>query len=70
MTTGSMKPGDILECEVRGYTFFARAVTGAVERNGRRGIEIEPLKPGQHLITQFVTARQVVGHYAKRKGSK
>lgn len=72
MQTGSIRPGDILHCDVRGYLFYARAKTSVTEQvgGGRRGIEIEPLKENQHLVAAFVTARQIVGHYAKRKGSR
>ena len=70
MQTGSIKAGDILHLEVRGYPFFARATSRAMKLGTRRGIAIEPLKDNQNIITQFVTARQIVGHYSKRKGSR
>lgn len=70
MTTNGIKPGDILHCEVRGYEFYARAISKVTELGVRKGIEIEPLKPNHNLITRFVTARQIVGHYGKRAGSR
>jgi DNA-binding CsgD family transcriptional regulator len=43
MYMGGIKPGDLLECDVRGQTFYARAVTKPVNQGNRRVIELEPL---------------------------
>lgn len=70
MQTTNIKPGDVLDCEVRAQSFFARATSSVASQNDRRGVHIEPLRPGTHLPALFVTARQIRGHYTKRKGSR
>jgi hypothetical protein len=62
MTTQSIKPGDIVKCDIRGQVFYAHVVS-----KGDR-LDIEPLD--KRVTFRNVTARQVVGHYRKAKGSK
>ena len=62
MRTQGVKPGDIVECDVRGQTFFARVVELG------DAISIEPLS--RQITYRQVTARQIVGHYRKAKGSR
>lgn len=70
MQIAGIKGGDILHLEVRGGQFHAIAKGGVEDWNGRRGIQLLPLGENHRLYTQFVTARQVIGHYSKRKGSR
>lgn len=62
MRTQTIKAGDLVECDVRGQTFFARVV----DRDEK--LVIEPLS--QQITFRHVTARQVVGHYRKAAGSR
>ena len=62
MRTQSIKAGDIVECDVRGQSFFARVVDTSDK------IGIEPLS--RQITYRQVTARQVVGHYRKASGSR
>lgn len=73
MNCARIKEEDIVELNVRGARAYAR-VTKPIHRDEqlkRRVLEVEPLTPAQSrwLPTRFPTSRQVVGHYAKRKGS-
>lgn len=82
MQTTGIKPGDIVEIEVRGQHSFARVCEPMhptrehpAFANDKRKLGniflIEPLRPGISLLTtRQVTARQIVGHYKKRKGSR
>jgi hypothetical protein len=81
MQTTGVKPGDIIEIEVRGQYSFARICDpmhptkehpafAKDKRNLNSIFLIEPLRPGIALTTRQVTARQIVGHYKKRKGSR
>ena len=63
MTLGGLRPGDIVECDVRGDQFFGR-----VDHRNGKGVVVDPLSCGRSLIT--VTARQVVGRYRKASGSR
>lgn len=70
MNTGSIKPEDIVQCDVRGDVFFARVRAKGREQDARlRGREIMVLPIGRGGV-RIVTARQVVGHYRKAKGSR
>jgi hypothetical protein len=59
VTLTGIRSGDIVECDVRGERFFAFASS-----NGKGEIEVESLHCHRFRI---VTARQVVGHWRKRK---
>ena len=61
MTTQSIKPGDIVKCDIRGQVFYAHVVSKADT------IEVEPLD--KRIKFCNVTSRQVIGHYRKAKGS-
>lgn len=63
MRTQGIKPGDIVICDVRGQRFYAEVTE---KKDG--GFQIEGLG-AQFLPAYSVKARQIVGHYAKRKGS-
>lgn len=73
MNTTSIHTGDILRVEIRGTTFYATAVSEVEDdaKRAKRGVNLAPL-PGQrnNLPSYFATARQIVGHYSKRKGSR
>lgn len=62
MRTQGISPGDIVHSDVRGQRFFA-VVTS---REGGE-LQIEPLD--NRYTYRRVTARQIVGHYRKAKGS-
>lgn len=64
MRTQGIKAGDIVRCDVRGQLFYA-----SVLGNDDGTLSLSPLT-GTFLPTYNVKARQVVGHYSKRKGSK
>jgi hypothetical protein len=63
-----IKPGDIVECDVRGSSFFAKADTIAKDFANRKVLNIEPLSP--KITYRQATPRQVVGHYRKSKASR
>jgi hypothetical protein len=63
MRTQSINPGDIVHSQIRGQSFYARVI----DRNDE-GLAVEPLD--KRVTFRNVTARQVVGHYRKAKGSK
>lgn len=62
MRTQGISPGDIVQSDVRGQRFYA-VVTS---REGSE-LQIEPLD--SRITFRHVTARQIVGHYRKAKGS-
>jgi hypothetical protein len=64
MKTQSIRPGDIVHSDVRGQTFFARVV----DRDDDKNLLVEPLD--SRITYRVLTARQVVGHYRKAKGSR
>lgn len=61
MVTGGIKPGDLVKCDVKGRVFYAE-VTAKGDT-----VEVMPVSPG--ITYRSVTARQIVGHYRKAKGS-
>lgn len=63
MRTQGIKPGDIVQCDVRGQRFYA-SVTELTDD----GVQLEKLT-SQFLPAYVVKPRQVIGHYSKRKGS-
>lgn len=67
MRTTGIRPGDIVRCDVRGQRFYAHVGQAAHDDYGRGGIWLDPL-PGLHVPARRVTARQIIEHYAKRKG--
>lgn len=73
MNSTGIKAGDVLRCDVRGGRFWARcsAPMREVDGLGKR-ITLEPLDPKgrQVLPAQWVTSRQVVGHWRQRTGSE
>jgi len=62
MKTTGIKDGDIVQCDVRGDQFF-----GVVSQRHDRQIGVHALC---RRTFRLVTARQIVGHYRKRKGSR
>lgn len=65
MVLGSVKPDDIVLCDVRGDRFYARAVV----INADGALQIESLT-GRPIPAMWVGSRQVVGHWMKSKRSK
>lgn len=63
MTLTSVKPGDIVRCDVRGRVFYAEVMAKGAT------LEIMPIGPGT-ITYRTVTARQVVAHYRKSKSSR
>ena len=60
MTIGTIKSGDIIQAEVKGRVFYA-----LVKNPTHGALEVEPL---DNRITYYhVRAREVVGHWRKRK---
>jgi hypothetical protein len=68
-----IRAGDIVRCDVRGGRFWARvsAPMREIDKLGKR-ITLEPLDPAsrQNLPSQWVTSRQVIGHWRERTGSQ
>jgi hypothetical protein len=64
MTLTSVKPGDIVKCDVRGQIFYAE-----VEEKDKGVLNLRPLGNGW-VATYRVTSRQVVAHYRKSKASR
>jgi hypothetical protein len=63
MRTTSINAGDIVHSEIRGQGFYARVVDKTDD-----GLAVEPLD--RRVTFRNVTARQIVGHYRKAKGSR
>lgn len=62
--TAAVRPGDIVECDVRGRRFYA-VVAGAPTKEKGVGyiVLVEPITKG---INHFrVRGREIVGHYRK-----
>lgn len=72
MRTGGIRRGDIVHLDIRGWRTFAEVVKPVHKDNGRRVLEVKPLEVGLgtplSLPSRRPTPRQVIGHYAKRKG--
>lgn len=62
MRTTGIKTGDVVECNVRGQRFFAKA-----QGPGNGSLPIHPLDT--RVTYRTVKAREVVGHYRKAAGS-
>lgn len=63
MNITNVKPGDVVECDVRGIRFFA-----TVEETNKGEVHV---KPHSRQINHFhIKATQVVGHYKKLAGSR
>lgn len=65
MTIGSVRAGDLIRCDIRGDRFFAIVVTGP---GADKKVTIESAN-GRPIPSLVVGARQIVGHWRKRKGS-
>ena len=64
MTVSTINDGDIVQCDVRGVRFYGIVI---YDGNTKRGeIAVEPISNGQPKI-RIVKAREVVGHWRKRK---
>lgn len=60
MTLQGIKPGDIVECDVRGHQFYA-----VVEEKITRALKIKPITAN---VTYFeVKSTEVKSHYRKAK---
>lgn len=70
MTLKGIKVDDIVRCDVRGWKFLA-IVTKASHRDETRGqgLKVRTVSQRVRIPTEFVTARQVVGHWRKAKNS-
>jgi len=66
-----IKKDDVIRIDVRGQRSFALVSKEAHNDPVRkiRGLTIRPMVPGRGLITSFVTAYQVVGHWRKSKAT-
>lgn len=66
MTLAGIRPGDVVECDVRGDRFFGivRDTTTAKQERSVRPIGVREAFP------RLVTARQIVGHYRKSRRSR
>jgi len=72
VNVAGVRTDDIVECDVRGQRFFAR-VEQPVHKDeswGKRVVTVAPLNGSRSIPTRWATARQIVGHYSKRKGSR
>lgn len=70
MTLKGIKVDDIVRCDVRGWKFLAIVTKASHREEVRgRGIKVRSLSEKVRIPTEFVTARQVVGHWRKAKGS-
>ena len=56
MTLSTIRPGDLVRCDVRGRIFHAEAL----ERDAE-GLRIRPLEP--NITYRHVTARQIARHW-------
>lgn len=72
MNASGIRKGDIVEFNVRGscgYAIVSEPIRDHPELH-RRVLEVEPLPIGRsnlsYLPAKWITARQVVGHYARR----
>lgn len=72
MKLGGIRPDDIVRCDVRGQRFYGkvnRHTDDMDKASGRaRGIWLDSLDGGRIPPYRFVTARQIIEHYSKRKG--
>lgn len=72
MDKRSIRAGDIVRADVRGGRFWARvsAPMRNIDGLGER-ITLEPLEGMRGVLpAEWVTGRQVVGHWGQRSGSK
>lgn len=72
MNSASIRSGDIVRCNVRGGHFWAMvsAPMREIEGLGKR-ITLEPMEGQRGVIpAQWVTSRQIVGHWRQAKGSQ
>ena len=63
MVLTSVRPGDIVMCDVRGSRFYAE-----VTDKGKGNLAIRPLSKGVGFYS--VTSRQVIGLWRKSKASR
>ena len=61
MTLGPIKPGDIVQVELRGRGLRFHAIAGA-QRNGR--LQIEPIE--RNVTYYEAKPREVIAHWGKR----
>jgi hypothetical protein len=64
MTLGGIHPGDIVQADVKGRIFYATVETGPL------GGAITVRPHDRNVTWRNLTARQIVGHYRKRAGSR
>lgn len=62
MNISGVKPGDLVECDVRGQQFVAKVT----EKNGSV-LSLDPIIPS--VSFRSVKPREVVAHYRKSKSS-
>jgi hypothetical protein len=74
MKTAGIKVDDLVKCDVKGRIFFAEVKELGVRPPPSKDrprlphrIRVKPITPS--VTWTFVTANQIIGHYAKRKGS-
>lgn len=66
MNISPVREHDVVECDIRGDRFFAKA--GPFASKGQ--LIVHPINGGGRGHTRYVTARQVVGHYRRSKASR
>lgn len=70
MTLNGIKVDDIVRCDVRGWKFNAIVTKDAHRDETRgRGLKVRSISEKVRIPTEFVTARQVIGHWRKKTGS-
>lgn len=71
MNISTIRPGDIVYCDVRGDRFYALIEETDMYRPGMKntGLSISSLTR-RPLPTSFVNSRQVLAHYRKSPKSK
>ena len=58
MKIASVRVGDIVECKVRDWRFYAHVTGGTAGE-----LSIEPIN--SHVTTRHVVSREVIGHWRK-----
>ena len=62
MNTSGVKPGDLVECDIRGQRFIAK-----VTEKNRGGLSLDPVVPS--VSYRSAKPREVIAHYRKSKAS-
>ena len=68
MNIASVKPGDIVEVDIRGRRFIAYVDELLKEKGKQSSLKITPAEPNNSYYT--CKANQVVGHYKKMQRAR